>query len=266
METIKQNTWKAGMLVGGILALFLLVLTIAQVKGIFTSDWDKPVMNTITVSGTGDAVSIPDIATFSFTVTETQKTVVEAQDKSATKLNATLAAIKAAGVLENDIKTQSYSINPHYEYTGGVCTQSYPSTCTPSKNVLTGYDVSQTILVKIRDLSKAGEIFGLIGGQDVKDVNGLAFSIDDVDSVKQKAQGIAIIDAKTKAAKLAKDLGVHLGRIVSFNADNGGGYPYYAMDSMSMKATAVAAPRAIAEIPAGEQKVTSNVSITYEIR
>ena len=150
---IQEQVWKVGKWVGILLVVFLAVVSIKQLVATKYISRQNPIFNTISVNGKGEAVSIPDIATFSFSVTENAKTVKEAQTKATEKINAALAAIRAGGVEEKDIKTLSYSINPHYEYTQGPCTQ---FGCQGGKQVLDGYDVSQTIQLKVRDLAKAG--------------------------------------------------------------------------------------------------------------
>ena len=246
----QEQVWKVGKWVGIFLIIFLAVISIKELKSISYVGKDTQTISTISVNGKGEAVSIPDIASFSFSVTENAKTVKEAQDKATTKINTALTAVKAGGVAEKDIKTLSYSINPHYDY-------------IQIRSVQNGYDVSQTIEVKVRDLAKAGDLFNSIGTAGVQNVNGLSFSIDDIDSVKAIARADAIAKAQAQAKKIAKDLGVSLVRIMSFNDSSNEVYPMYsvmASDIMSIKA--VSAP----QIPTGEQKITSNVSITYEIR
>lgn len=261
---IQTKAWKVGTVAGVLLAVFLLALSIKEFKGIFGVGHDGyPQINMISVSGKGEEVVVPDVATFSFSVTETAKTVGDAQTKATEKTNAALAAVRSEGVADKDIKTTSYNINPHYEYVQGVCTS---TGCNPGKSVLTGYEVSQTIEVKVRDLSKAGKLFETVGTLGVQNVNSLAFSIDDIDGVKEKAQAKAIADAREKAKKLAKSLDVRLGDITSFSDMSDQPYPYmYAMADKAVSMSAgVRAPAP--EIPQGEQKVTSTVSITYEIK
>ncbi len=263
----KEQIWTVGKWVGIFLIVFLIAISIKEFKSIGSAGKDYPVMNTITVNGKGEAISIPDIATFSFGVTENAKTVKEAQTKATEKINAALAVVKAGGVAENDIKTLSYSINPHYTWNAGICTP-YGG-CPNGKNVLDGYDVSQTIQVKIRDLSKAGELFDSIGTAGVKEVNGLNFSIDDIDSIKAIAREEAIENAKAKAQKIADDLGVRLVRIMSFYDSSDDQYmPFYGRESAVMADGAMnqAIKAPTPGIPAGEQKVTATVNITYEIR
>ncbi|MEN9523978.1 MAG: hypothetical protein RL536_47 [Candidatus Parcubacteria bacterium] len=247
-----------------LLTVFLAILSIKEIKSISYVGSDKPITNTITVSGKGETVAVPDVATFSFSVTETAKTVAEAQTKATDRANAALKAVKDAGVASKDIKTTSYSINPHYDYQTDVCANGY---CRPGKQVLTGYEVSQSTQVKVRDLSKAGSIFSTIGGLNVDNVNNLSFSIDDIEQVKMDARAKAIADAQTKAKLLARQLGVSIVRIASFNDSSSQPGPMlYAMreDVMTMKAAS--APAVAPEISVGEDKITSMVTITYEIR
>jgi len=241
-----------------ILIALAAVVIVKQVKSISYVGVNTDMTNSITVDGTGSATAIPDVATFSFTVTETAKTVADAQSAATAKINDALKTVRAAGIADKDISTDSYSINPHYEYSGGVCSANY---CPPSKQTLTGYDVSETITVKVRDLSKAGDIFSSIGSVGVENVNGLSFSIDDPSSVQAEARGKAIADAEGKAKQLASQLGVSLVRVVSFN-ESSGPAPRPIMFAMDSKATGAAAP----EVPTGEQKVTDDVTITYQIK
>ncbi len=262
----------------GIFMLFLLVVSFKELKSISYVGKSNTIVNTISVNGTGDAMATPDVATFSFSDTETAKTVTDAQTATTNKINAALKVVKDAGVDDKDVSTLSYNINPHYEYQNSVCPQvaadsssvggvmvptiAYP--CRPSKQVLTGYDVSETIQVKVRALDKAGAIFASIGALNVQNVNGLDFSVDKPDAVQAQARSAAIADAQTKAQVLAKQLGVSIVRVTSFEESNNQVYPIYAMGAVAMKSDTASAPAP--QLPAGQQKVTDNVTITYEIQ
>ena len=166
---IQEKFWKSASLACLLLVIFLAVISIKELKSIGYVGKNLQTTNTISVEGTGDAVTIPDIATFSFMVTETAKTVADAQTQATAKIDNALKAVKDAGVDDKDIQTISYNINPHYEYQGVACSTNY---CPQDKQVLTGYDVSESIQVKVRDLAKAGTIFSSIGSIGVQNVNG----------------------------------------------------------------------------------------------
>ena len=241
---------------------FLAVLTLGQLQGLRYIGAGINPSNTISVSGYGEAFSAADIATFTFSVVSEKLTVVAAQTDATNKINAITKYIKDAGVAEKDIQTTDDSVNPQYDYVSQACTGGY---CPGGRQVLRGYQVRQTTTIKVRDLAKAGELLAGVGGKGATEVSGLQFTFDDPNKLQNDARGKAITDAKVKAEALAKQLGVTLVRVVSFN-ENGGGYPgpmYYAKDSaVGMGGSAPASP----EISIGQNKVSSNVSITYEIR
>ena len=216
--------------------------------------------NVISVSGYGEAFGAADIATFSFSVVSEKSTVAAAQTDATNKINAITKYIKDAGVAEKDIQTTDYSVYPQYEYNQIVCV-SYP--CPSGRQVLKGYQVRQTTTIKVRDLAKAGELLTGVGGKGATEMSGLNFTFDDPNKLQNDARGKAISDAKTKADQLAKQLGVSLVRVVSFN-ENGGGYP----GPMYTKAVGMGgdAVQSAPEISVGQNKVSSSVSITYEIR
>lgn len=256
----QNNVWKVGVWVGVLLAVFLAVLSIKEIKSVYYVGKNTNISNIISVNGKGEAYAIPDIAVFSFGVTETAKTVAEAQSKSADKTNRILSSIKSQGVADKDIKTISYSINPHYEYINGICNE---FRCPPGESKLSGYDVSQTIEVKVRDIEKAGAILSAIGSIGVQNVSGLSFSVDDIEFVRAKARAEAIENAKNKVKEIAKDLGVRIVGVTSFydNSDQPGPVAYGGFMDKAMAVSSI-----VPEVPVGEQKVIVNVNISYEIK
>lgn len=246
-----------------VLSVFFIFKTINEIKTGATIGYTNAAVNTIVVSGEGDVTAVPDIATFNFTVDETGTTAAAAQKLATDKSNKVLAYLKHAGVADKDIKTTSYSSNPKYEYSQQVCVQ---YVCPPQKQTLVGYEVSQSVDVKVRDLSKAGDILTGIGGFNVQNISGPNFSVENQKDLEEAARRLAIADARKQAEALASDLGVKIVRIVGYNEQ--GNYPMpYAFKTMAMDSVAGSvAPAAAPIIPAGENKITSNVSVTYEIR
>ncbi len=247
-------------------SLFVLAKTVNEFKKGAYIGRDTSLQNTIVVSGEGEEFAKPDLVTFSFSVVEEKKTVADAQKVATEKSNKTIAFLKGEGIAEKDIKTTSYNIYPKYETIYGsatICTREW---CPPNpgKQIIMGYEVSQSIEVKVRDLEKAGELLSGIGSLGVSNVSGLTFDVEKKEEVQAKARAEAITDAKKKAEVLADDLGVSLVRIASFS-ENGYTPTYYGRGGViSMKADGAFAPAP--EIPMGENKFISNVTITYEIR
>ena len=239
-----------------ILALFLLTKTWA---GIETTIRPNASGATIMVSGTGKISSPPTIAEVVLTVDERAKTQTTAQSQATAKTDVALAALKALGVAEKDIQTQGYSVSPQYETPD--CREGAP--CSQS-NTITGYQVTQTITVKVRETSKTGDVLKALTDAGVQNVSGPNFRIDDPTEVEATARAEAIADAHEKAEVLARQLGVRLGKVVSFS-ENRGGFPVF--ETMMAKTVGIGgAVEPAISIPQGQTETSVTVSITYEIR
>jgi len=215
----------------------------------------------------GEVFAVPDRATFTVTVREEAKEVADAQEAATKKSNDIIAYLKGAGVEEKDIKTINYNVNPKYEWEqAGSCANGY---CPPGKQTLVGFEVWQMLEVKVQDPKKAGDLLTGVGGRGASEVSGLSFTIEDEDELKSEAREMAIAEAREKADQLAQQLGVSVVRVVGFYEDSYG-YPTpyaYGKGGMAMDMAAEASVRSIApELPTGENKITSNVNVTYEIR
>jgi uncharacterized protein YggE len=264
-----------------ILSAYFAVKIVTEVKSYQFIGGGTPATNTISFDGTGDVTAAPDLATISFTLQDTEKDVKTAQDKVTAKETAVLAFLDSQKIAKTDIKTENYNSFPQYQFLNSVCASSgagiisspntpsiapAPIFCPPGKQVITGYIVSENISVKIHDITKAGSIVQGIGAVGVNDMNGPNFSIENEDNLKEQARKIAIDDAKAKAKSLSADLGVNLIRIVNFS-ENGNNPPIFFAQGLAAKAdSAAVAPTPAPALPTGENKITSNVTITYEIR
>ena len=228
---------------------------------------DNSQINSIVVSGKGEVVVKPDIATVSFTVTDENIDVGVAQDSVNKTTANVLAYVKTQGVADADVKTTAYNISPRYEYVNAanqVLDCNIYSNCYSGKRIIAGYDVTQSLDVKIRDLTKAGKIVSGLGEFGVKDMSGLFFSVDKQDEIMKQARDLAIADARADAERISKALGAKLGKIMTFSENSN--YPYPVMYAAKAVAPSMAGTVSDAVLPTGENTITSNVSVTYEIR
>ncbi len=215
----------------------------------------------IVVSGKGEMVAKPDIAAVYVTLESSLATQAESAKEVDTKSATIVDMLKDKGIDEKDIKTENYNSYPKYS-SGTVCAQYIGAPCRVEDQKIIGYTVNQTFSVKIRDIASVESIVAEINKIGVSSMSGPNFEVDKPEVVQADARKMAIEDARAKAEVLAKDLGVRLGRIISFNES--GNTPMY----FSAKAEDAngGAPASNPTLPTGEQKITSDVSITYEIR
>lgn len=246
-----------------VLALFLFIAAIGELKELRYIGSGVPATNTITVSGEGEVFAVPDIASFSVSIQEEAEEVQDAQEIATEKANDIIAYLKSQGIDEKDIRTADYSVYPQYDYIQGICRADY---CTPGEQKLRGYQVTQTLTVKVRDTKKAGDILSGVGSRGASNVSGLTFTIDEEEELQAEARALAIADAQAKAEELADQLDVTIVRVTGFY-ENEGGYPIpYAYGKGGDVALSRAESAPAPEIPVGENKIVSNVSVTYEIR
>lgn len=245
----------------GVLTVLFGVQVIEHLRGA-----DKEEYNTISVSGEGEVFAVPDTAEINFSVRNEAKNLADAQKVVSDKTAQILSMLAQQGIEEKDIKTQSYTSYPKYDYGNNevVCMSIGCPTPRPSTPVIVGYEVSQTVTVKVRDTEKVSAVLEGLAKIGVSDMNGPQFTIADEDALVAQARKIAIDDAKAKAKTLAKDLDVRLVEIVSFTDDGSNPYPmYYAKAGMADGATMESSAL---ELPKGENKISSRITITYKIR
>jgi len=267
MEISPENKIKLNRVLKVVLIAFVVVFLFNALFDRPHDRYDDRQQNTITFSGHGEVTAVPDVANIYFTITKEAKTVKEAQALVAEVEKKSLDLLRENEVAERDFKTSYASFSPKYEYVYDAknlvpCYIDGPCPPRPGKSMIVGYTASESITVKVRNVDDAGKIMQGLGTLGVTDLNGPNFSIDKEDDLKAQARKLAIDDAKMKAKVLAKDLGVRLGDITSFSES--GNYPM-PMYSKMMAADAVSTESAPAELPKGENTISSDVSITYEI-
>jgi hypothetical protein len=248
---MKDNRILQGVI--GLLALALIVYVGAQTRNALQqyAYIGKSGRDTITINGEGKVSAKPDIATVSLGVQTDGATVKDTQTQNTTKMNAIIAAIKALKVEDKDIQTSNYNIYPRYDYSNG------------RQNII-GYSVSQNVEVKVRNLDGVGDVLAKAGELGANQVGGVQFTIDDPKALQADARLKALADARKKADDVSAQLGLTVVKVVTFSESSGNVSPPIMYDAMKSLAGAVPAPSPTIE--AGSLDVTSDVSVTFEVK
>jgi uncharacterized protein YggE len=245
------------------------VIALVLVAWIYVNAFSKSIgpgsYRTFSVSAEGEAVAIPDIAQFSFSViTQGGANIANLQTQNVEKVNSAIAYVKSQGVEERDIKTQQFSLEPRYQYFS--CPRPVGNeavACPPSEIV--GYTITQTVQVKVRDFAKIGSIVAGVVENGANSVSQLSFTVDNPDALESEARAQAIGKAKEKAAAMAQAGKFRVGRLVSIQEGGGPIYPLYerALDTGFGGATPAPAPPVIEP---GSQEIKVLITLTYEIQ
>jgi uncharacterized protein YggE len=198
----------------------------------------------IWVTGQG-TIEIPaDIAQVSIGVESRETTVADARQNAAEAMDSVLNAIKANGVDEDDIVTTNFNIYPQT-----IWVEVSDSLGRHSEPRITGYTVSNTVQVTVRDIDNLSPVVdtAATAGGDLIRINSIQFTADDTTAYGEQIRQIAAADALAKADVYARAMGVTLGQLV-YLTEIGSSVPMAtsypqaemaAMDGASFKSTPI---------------------------
>lgn len=252
VETFKKYFW-----------VFLdLALVMLLILGVFSVSALKHYVDatlssrTISVSAEGKTITSPDIAKLNFSVVTEGLDTAKIADENVKKMNKAIDFVKSEGVEAKDVQTTGYNLSPKYEYDENK-----------RESFISGYTLTQTVYLQIRDFSKISKILGSLPLLGVNNISSLSFDIENQDEALSAARDQAFGKAMAKAKAMAAKNGVRIKRVITFS-EYQNNYPIYATKAAygmgGGDASIESAPAP--SIEPGSQEVTVNVSVTYEIR
>jgi len=267
---------------GKIKMIIVLVLVLGAITlGILAILRDKIMQNDqnqFTVTAEGKVTAPPDIATVDFSVQSTiSKNIGDIVKDGNTKMNAIIAALTKLKVDKADIQTDQYQLNPIYNYpvitTGGpivpmigsVSGGSNGSTISSTQTVLQGYQLTEGITVKIRDLNNVGNAISAAIAAGANQAGDVSFTIDDQNKLKSEARADAIAKAVQQAKDIAKESGLKLGELINVS-DSANPIPYYANSMALAPSVAGGAEKVVPSIQTGSLDITDDVTLTYKVK
>lgn len=203
-------------------------------------------VRTLAMTGHGEIRATPDVAQVTIGVTATAATAAQAVAANSARMKTVFAALAKLGVPEKNIQTANFFVSP--QYTNGD---------NNTSRRLTGYQVNNDVTVRLEDTGKLGNALDALVAAGANQINGISFSIQNDTPLLEKARVQAVADARARAEIYAKAAGVSLGPILSIS-EGGGEAPPRPMYRM-------AAMAAETRIAPGEQSVTADVSVVWEI-
>lgn len=243
-------------LVGIVLLIGAIYLAILARNGLKTYNYigiSAEQKHSITITGEGKVTGIPDVAKIQLGYNVEKKTVAEAQKDNTDKMNTLIDKLKKDFKIEaKDIQTTNYNIYPQYDWSN-------------NKQTLRGYQVSQNVSIKVREIDKVSNILDAAGQLGLNQVGSLAFEIDEPENLKQQAREKAITAAKEKAEALAKIAGVKLGKIINFSESSNEPSSIYRDYGVMMEKTLSSSIAPAPQVEAGSTEIIINAIIEYEI-
>ncbi len=204
----------------------------------------------LSVSAEAKATRVPDVATLSTGVVTQAADANTALRANAEEMSKVMAAVKAAGIAERDVQTSGISIYPQYQYIENK----------PPK--INGYQASNTVNLKVRDISKLGKVLDALVASGANQVNGPNFEIDQPEAAYDEARRNALKKAQARAEMYALALGLRVRKIVSI--DEGTGYqPPIMLRGAAMKSMAMDAVET--SVSPGESTLSASLNVVFEL-
>jgi len=205
--------------------------------------------HTITVSGNGEARGVPDQAELSAGVTTVAPTAAAALADNARTMTGVFDTLKRLGVPERAIQTSNFSVSPQYP--------PYNANDRGTQKIV-GYQITNQVNVTLDDTRKLGPALDALVNAGANQISSVSYSIRDGAALEAKAQEQAVTNARARAEVYAKAAGVTLGGVITISevSVEAPRPMYRAMAVQQAPATPTAA---------GEQSVTANVTVVFEI-
>jgi uncharacterized protein YggE len=213
-----------------------------------TSTGTGAATNTVTASGAGTTQAAPDTAEMSFGVTTVSPNAKTALDDASKAAEQIASAVKKQGVADEDIQTQDVSV--------------YPQTVDQDgKQVITGYQASLSVRVKVRDIAKLGEVISAANAAGANNVSGPTFSIGDPAPARAEAIDEAVADARKSAEAMAEAAGKSVGDVLSMSSSDVGMVAEAMYSTGDMAGAAKDVP-----IEPGQLDISASVVVVFELK
>lgn len=202
------------------------------------------------VTATGEVNRVPDVALISAGVVTRASTASQAIAQNAQRMERVIAALRRAGIAERDIQTSSISLNPEYRYGDN------------QPPALTGYQASNQVSVRFRDIAESGAILDALVAQGANQINGPSLTIDKPQEALDEARREALRIARARAELYAQAIGKRVTRILSISEAGSMAPPHpmpYAARAMAQ------ADMAETKIVPGEQTLSTTLSVSFEL-
>ena len=233
---MKGRRLGAAALIAGLVAA--LIALIALPAGARTTDESRA----LTVSAVGTVKAVPDTVEWSFGVQTEAATAKEALRTNGVEMAKVIAALKAAGIPAQDLRTQQVSLFPRMSEDG--------------RRVI-GYTASNTVGAIVRDIAKAGAVVDAAAEAGANQISGPSLTLSNADVLYEQALEKAYDKALAKARRLAKRAGVSLRRPISI-VEGGGIVPVPLAEAA--KAAGGGTP-----IEPGQTEISASVTVTFAI-
>lgn len=214
----------------------------------------RPIMpidgTVLDIAAEGSTTRVPDLALIQAGVVTQAATAAQAMQSNAARMASVIAALRGAGIAERDLQTAVIALNPVYRNEDN------------KPPVITGYQASNQLTVRFRDVAKSGAILDTLVRQGANNISGPNLTIEKPEAALDEARTDAVRKARARADLYARAAGLRVDRMLSITES--GANPPQEIMVRALQRSAYAA--ADSQVLPGERDVTINVSVRFLLK
>lgn len=200
------------------------------------------------ITATGDVARVPDIVRINAGVETQAPTAAEALRQNSLLMARVRFALARAGVAERDVQTASI------ELTAVHAQGDY------QRARAIGYRASNDLIIRFRDVSRAGPILDALVAEGVNEIRGPMLGFDNEEAARNEARALAIASARARATLYAQALGMRVKRVVLVNEAVPSRYGPPSQGVVNMQVG-----DADTAIDPGGRLISATVNVTFEL-
>jgi uncharacterized protein YggE len=213
----------------------------------------------ITVTGQAEVRVPPDEVLFTLAVENVDRDMLVASKKTDDSVRQILALARKNSVKPEDVQTSQISVQPKYN------TDDLPyDERNKVKRVLIGYEVSKTVAIRLRDISRFDELLADVLKAGITRLNNMQFLDSQVRKHRDEARRMAIRAAQEKARLLAGEIGQSIGPAYSITEDSGIDYGRSNVTQNATITTGGSSDTESATAP-GSVSITAQVTVRFRL-
>jgi uncharacterized protein len=205
----------------------------------------------VTTTGTAEISVVPDEVLLQVGVEHQSpraRTAKAAADATSRKI---LTALKDLGIDSKDVQTAYLSLQPQFDYKKGM--------------QISYFSAEQSLTVKLHDASKIDDVLDVLIKAGGNRVDGIEYQSSELRKYRDQAREEAVKAAREKAEALAKALGQQIGKAYSIEEEKPQYFQFGAVSNVEMYDDKTRAKPAGPSTSAGQMKVSTSVTVTFDL-
>jgi len=212
---------------------------------------DKVPPRLVRVVGTSEVNVVPDRAVVELGVERQNASASIAKQSADASARKILAALRASGIEEKDVRTTFLSLRPQFDYRKGMR--------------ISYFVAEQSLSVTVRELSKLDTLLESLIKAGGNRIDSIQYETSDLRKYRDEARDLAVKAAREKAQALAKALGQEIGKAYSIEEVPESAYQYSGGLPSNVALDESVARKTGPTTAAGQNRISASIIVAFDL-